>query len=77
MSGLLGPSPSTSLTVVVYPTKEDPCSMMIRTNLFMYVRKDYPIKKKRMPIFGILMGSLYLVVMAGVFYCEEEEEEEE
>jgi len=33
-------------------------------------------KKKRMPIFGILIGSLYLVVMAGVFYCEEEEEEE-
>lgn len=39
-------------------------------------KKRLSYKKKRMPIFGILMGSLYLVVMAGVFYCEEEEEEE-
>ena len=30
-----------------------------------------------MPIFGIMMGSFYLVVMAAVLYCEDNDEEDE
>jgi len=27
-----------------------------------------------MPVMGILLGSLYVVIMVGVFYCEEDED---
>ena len=30
-----------------------------------------------MPIFGIMMASFYLVVMASVLYCEDNDEEDE
>jgi hypothetical protein len=29
-----------------------------------------------MPVMGILLGSLYVVIMVGVFYCEEDEDED-
>lgn len=27
-----------------------------------------------MPVMGILLGSLYVVIMAAVFYCQEDED---